>query len=258
LFNILKIEIYKYFYRRTLLIFWLALVAILIISTLFYVGIEDNNKTGFQIAAFAFEWSIQISALFFLIISCLSFSEELTYGTIKNIVTKYPKRKNILFGKVLSLVIIITLTIFIALLFSLFIGMLLNELSDLKEGEYLIYSFDYQIIYFIILSIASIFPFLPLILLGILISLIIRDIGKSMIVAIIIFFLVNSLIQFTNLSKYFFLSYIKYFPSKISALTGGLEITFVNEIYIAIFVISFYSILFGLLADIIFSKKDIW
>ena len=130
--NVVKIELYKIFHRRFIPMFWLALLVILAVAAISYVNINNYNKKGFQIASFLFGFGVQLSAIFFLIVSCLSIAEEFTYRTIKNIIVRSSKRYQILFGKIISILIVAIITILITSFFSLTFGWLLGNLTELK------------------------------------------------------------------------------------------------------------------------------
>jgi len=226
-------------------------------GSLSFLALMKGYKNGFNFSI-SLTYSIYNILIFFIILMAgTTVSDEAQKGTLKTILVKRVKRKELIIGKSLFLLISFFSILATISLLSLAIGGILYGFSDISEKNYIIHSnlslfFNYFLSLFLI-----IFPISALINLCLFFSVLFNNNLLPLISSLglnFIFYIFTGL----DLYKYFFLANYIFFPLKtVQKMAQGLPLVWSPGIEHMIIVTLLYSIGFLFLAIIFFKNKEI-
>ena len=259
--TIVKVEFEKLLRKKSSSLIFLFMLSVQVASA--FVNYTQRTKnfelaTGFQVAAFSLQISIQMLILILLAISCISLSKELSSGTVKLILTRSVKRRDFVLGKFLTLTFISIILVVLMYMLGLFLGHILGGLNPLKEGEYLLYSWQELARGFGVSMLLTIPPIISLVAFGFFVSVLIKGSGGAVGTGIVSYFFLKIISQFDPVQDFLFTTYIMLPTDNVVKLVDGIYINWSKDMYwnLGVSVISII-VLMGL-CTAIFSKKDIW
>ena len=219
---------------------------------------EMELGTGFQVTAFSMQFVLQGMTLFVLAMASISLSRELSSGTVKTVLARNIKRRDLIIGKFSALFFSSILALVLIYFVGLLLGQFFGGLIPLKDGNYLLCSAGSLTLGYFISLLLFIPPLAALISFGIFISVIIRGAGGAVGTGIISFFFLQMLSQVDQIDKYFFTKYLKLPIDSYAKMTEGIFLTQKSSIYWSIGVSISCTLVFLGLSIVIFCKKDIW
>ena len=219
---------------------------------------DSPGYSGYQIWAMTEHFALQLAAILLLVVSSMSFSEEVTQGTMQFLVTNAGNRKGIILGKFIALSILAILIVVLITLAGGLFGALLGDLTALYEGDYLFYTSGQLFRGFLIASGLTVFPFLSLVTFGLCVSTFAYSTGTAIGTSLLLYFLLQFISQIDKIGRYFFSNFLFAPIKNVSDATEGLYINWFNQVYwllgsslITILVLILYSLY-------IFDRRDLW
>ena len=184
--------------------------------------------------------------------------EEYSNGTIKNLLVKPHRRSSILFSKIITTILVTLFTLIVLILFQYVIGGVIFGFDsyslDAIRYNHITKNIDVMNLeYYMILIFASKLPmYLLVILISLLLSVFINNIGINILISLGLYMVTNLEILFNNITKYLFMynwDISKYIFGNIKAIN--------NNIGSPILISSIWIILTTVVLFVGFSKKDI-
>ena len=226
-------------------------------GSLSFLALMKGYENGFNFSI-SLTYSIFNILIFFMIITAsTTVSDEAQKGTLRTILVKRLKRRELIFGKSIFLLICFFTLIAIISLLSLAVGGILFGFSDISEKNYIIHS-NLSLFYNYFLSLfLMIFPISALINLCLFFSVLFNNNLMSLISCLgvnFIFYIFTEL----DFYKYLFLTnYILYPLKAFQKMAQGLPLVWSPQIWYMIIVTVIYLIGFLVLAVIFFRNKEI-
>lgn len=231
---------------------------ILAVSSYKFRTKELDLGTGFQVAAFSIQYTLQLFALIVLAFSSMALSGEISSGTAKTILARNIRRRDFIIGKALALFIISLVVLAVIYLTGLVTGYFGGGLIALKDGGYTLTSVGRLTGSCFTSMLLFIPPLAALISFGILISTLIRGAGGAVSTGIILFIVLQMLSQVDKINTWLFSTYLSQPINIYAKITEGIFLMKQSYIYWNIGISSISTLLFLGLSIVIFSKKDLW
>jgi len=189
---LIKFELYKLFNYWVIRGGYIAMLGIALIASVLAYQVEKSAKlasgSGYAFAIGILLRCVDVSAPILFLMMCVIFSIEMTYGTIKNILTRPVSRLEVIISKYITawIMILIALAIFLAV--GLGMGAHYYGLGDLTEDGYVLFR---RSVMFKELAIAVAFlmiPYIALSSLALMMSSFSSTMGGAMILGLIGYF----------------------------------------------------------------------
>jgi len=259
---LVKIEIGKLLKQRFIFFLFLFLVIVQFLWALLRnqlpeiggLGILEAN--GFQIISFCSSWTLKFSPVL-MIVAVMLLSTEKTYGTLKTVLTRPVSRTEFILSKVITVFLITVAAIAVIALVAFLTGLLFFGLEDIKEGDYVLYTWQNTVLNFILAYIISVLPVFVLCMLGFFISTFIKETGAAIGASIGIYLLLWIVSQYEPVSKFLFTAFLAFPFDIVGEMAKGLTISWKPGIYHLLLNNALYSVLFIGLSIVNFNRKDI-
>lgn len=220
-------ELLKLAYQR---IFYIAL-AIIVLTLLgsIFLGRQDGAAppNSFTLLSRAIQNAFKITALFILILGCLSISSEVTGGTIKTILINPIRRSELFIGKVIAMVITALLLALLIEILSFGIVWLNFGFSDIADPAIKNYIHLHKSEMLRYTGYTFVMIFLPLVSIGffgIFISSLIENAGIAVASGILVYLFVDYFIipVFPDIAPYLFNYYLDFHTRTLIDLSEGI------------------------------------
>jgi len=181
-----------------------------------------------------------------------------SYGTIKIMLSNSVLRQDVVLSKFLAVCLLSWILVVTVGVVGLVLGGFSAGMSDLKEGEYIIFSSFFLLknyFYTIILTLLSL-P--PLVAYSILFSAVIRNPGASVGFGIAIYFLLQVFSESYSIEEYSFTYYIFRPVGEYYRIAHGELHNLLTDLIHLIVSSSFYVVIFIVLAVYLVKRIDFW
>lgn len=288
IWRIVLVEVYKLTRQR---LFYLALVlmGLTVLGSIYadkIFGSAKEPSPGFIILTRALLNGFKIGAIWLVIFGSLSIAGEMTAGTIKNTLIRPYRRSEWFCAKILVLVALILLTVLIVGLPSL--GLVggtygFRDITDPVIKDYVHLSKPIMERYLAYSLVLLILPLMAIALFGLFISVLVREVGSAVALAILLYLALDYLVLgfFEQLAPFCFNYYLDWYLVTCRDIAQGIlgEIgkfqvidqvlglgptitsytteTNIMPLLKSIFVPLSYSLIFGMGALVVFQRKDI-
>lgn len=259
--TLIKIELEKIIRKRSAIWIPLIILAIAIAAAYFEHSTRlasDDLGTGFQVAVFSIKISLQLLALILLALSSMTLSEEIATGTAKLILVRGVKRRNLIMGKFIALVLISTGLVVFYHLVGLLLGHFLGGLVAIKEEAFLLFSAADLFKGFFGGMALSLVSMIALIALGCFVSILIKGSGGAVGTGLVIYFFMQILSQIDLFQKYLFTRYLFLPIDNMEKLAEGIYVDWARYAWWTIGVSAASVLVFLALSIIIFNRRDVW
>lgn len=260
LFTFTNLELKKILKKKSIYILFAVLVIFQLSMAL--VKYSANNEvfshTGFQVSVFSLKAALQFIVLIILVISLISISNEVAFGTFKLLLTNSITRRNLILGKFFSIFFLSLIVFLISSLVGLILGNYLGGLTDLKEGNYMVYSSSLLLKYYLSASFLTMISLSPIIAFGILVSVLVRNPGTSVGMGMITYFAAQFISEFHSIKSSWFSYYVFSHLSNLYKISEGLTLKLLPDAHHFIINSLGYTLIFILTSIYIFNRKDLW
>jgi len=189
---LIKVEIYKMANYWVIRGGYIAMVGIGLIAAYLTFHIEQAAKltsgSGYAFAIGLLLRGIDIGASIIFLMICMIFSTEMTFGTIKNILSRPVTRIEMMLAKYITSWVMISVAIGIFLAIGLVMGKYYYGMGDLTEDGYLLFKRSVMFKEMAIAMLLLMAPFIALSALAMMISSLSSTMGGAMIIGLIAYF----------------------------------------------------------------------
>lgn len=189
---LIRFELYKMFNYWVIRGGYIAMVGIALIAAYLSYHIEQaarlTSGSGYAFAISLLLRGIDIGCPIMFLMVCMIFSTEMTWGTLKNILSRPVSRIEMMLAKYITSWIMIAIAIGIFLVVGLSMGWHYYGLGDLTEDGYLLFPKSVMFKHMAIALVLMMIPFIAISSLAIMMSSLSSTMGGAIILGIIAYF----------------------------------------------------------------------
>jgi len=192
-----------------------------------------------------------------LAFSAMTLSSEMAHGTLKTLLVKPFKRRDLIIGKALTILVICGLVIVGVAIISIVLGSIFYDFTALSEDEYVIHSLGALWGNLILGFLVTILPVFSLCLLGVFCSVMTESSGVSVSIGVGCYLLLELLGQLKEIKPFLLGSFVPYSLNNVESMARGLPNVWSPGIFWLLGNSLIYIIVLLFLSTAIFQRKDI-
>lgn len=216
-----------------------------------------TTPSAFELTAAVSTNTMRVAAFMLLAFSAMTVSSERAHGTLKTLLVKPFKRRDLIIGKALAVLIVCSLVVMAVALIGIVLGGIFQDFKPLVEDEYVIHSLGSLWGNLILGYIVTILPVFALCLLGIFCSILTESSGVSVSIGVGCYLLLELLGQVQEIKHFLLGSFVPYALNNVEAMSRGLPTVWMPEILWLLANSLIYITIFLFLSTAIFQRKDI-